>query len=262
MTNTKYDSFFAKNNILKNSVLVNVNTFEQASIAKEAGVTGVIVMFDKEYQMANISLVIKIVKELKIYCAVQIRNGHALEAHLLQECGVNLFNECITNNTSDVSNLNYNNYNIPFLCKVSSLEECLNCIENNCFTIKNDNSSLTVSQLIDQSKEINEKIIEFNKFKNFNSIMKYSKEHQISVDLLNVCSEAGKIPCIQLAEGVIKNPLDVILLLKEGYDGVILNEEIFDTRFPLLILKTIVQAVHNHDNNQQILDSCILLYDV
>ena len=257
-----YKTLLENNKILENSVLINVCTFNQAQIAKDAGVTGVVVLFDDEYQMANIALALRVVKELDLYCVVQIRKGHTLEARILQGCGVNLFNACIENNTSNEDNLNTSNYSVPFSLGVESLQETLNAVDTGCVVVQNSNILLTVAELIKRYENINEKISEFHKFKNANSIIKYSKENKVSQNLLNYCADTGIIPCMHLAEGDIKNPLDVILLIKTGYNGIILNEKIFNTRSPLPMLKTIVQVVQNYKDGKQILNSCLSLQEI
>ena len=257
-----YKTLLEKNKILENSVLVNVNTFEQAQMAKEAGLTGVIVLFDDEYQMANVALAIRVVKELELYCVVQMRKGHTLEARILQGCGVNLFNACVENNASNEDDLNTSNYTVPFLLGVDSLQENLTAIDTAHVVVKNSNLLLTVAELVQRYEKINEKISEFHKFRNFNSIVKYSKENKVSLDLLNYCVDTGIIPCVHLAEGKIRNPLDAVLLIKTGYSGIILDEEIFSTRSPLPMLKTIVQVVNNYKDGKQILNSCSSLHDI
>ena len=257
-----YKTLLEKNNVLENSVFVNVCTFDQARMAKDAGLTGVVVLFDDEYQMANIALAMRVVKELELYCVVQMRKGHTLEAMILQGCGVNLFNACVENNASAEDDLNTSNYDVPFMVGVDSLQESLNAIDSGCTVIQNSNLLLTVSELVQRYNKINEKISEFHKFRNANSIIKYSKENKISLNLLNYCADTGIVPCIHLAEGKIRNPLDAVLLIKTGYSGIILNEEIFSTRSPLPMLRTIVQVVSNYKDGKQILSSCTSLPNI
>lgn len=243
------------------SVSIYIKTYEEAVIAKNSGVLSVIVLFDKEYNMANLNLVLSVKQNLKLHCIAQARENNTLETFLLNGCGVDIIHKCIKNaDLSSLSQDDTSNSKTNLLQDIDSLPQAINAIHAGYSIVKSGNENSSVSELNDIYCHVNKKIHEFHKFKNINSINKFSKEIGINRKLVENVSNLRRLPIPYLAEGDIKNHIDAVNIMRHGYDGIILSNTMFNTSDPQLVIKLIVNSVQNFSNNAKILESCTALY--
>lgn len=237
-------------------VLIYVQTYDEALLAKDAGILSVIVLFDKEYNMARLDLVHEIKTNLGLHCIVQARKGNTLETFLLNGSGADAIHNCIHDEDCKQELIDHKLYTSQFLTNVDSLEKAIKSINemHSILRIGNDKSSIT--DLSDLYVNINTKIVEFYTFKNENSINKFSKEIKVNRKVVENISNLRRLPVPLLAEGLIKNPIDAVNVMRMGYDAIILSHDIFSTRNPSLMIELVVNSVKNFSNDLKILESC------
>ena len=112
-------------------VFIYIHTFKEAVLAHDAGAAGVIVLFDEEYKMARLDLVLEIKKNLPLYCIGQARQGNGLEIFLLDGCKVDMIHACIQDHENTIETpIIKKNYKANFLTVISSLPEALIALDN------------------------------------------------------------------------------------------------------------------------------------
>lgn len=254
--------FFINENIqfFNKGVLIYVKTYEEAQIAKNAGILSVIVLFDTEYNMARFDLVLNIKNKLNLHCIAQSRENNMLEIFLLNGCKVDGIYSCIKDPGHVSEIIKHDKYESHFLTSVDSLQAAISSINEHYSVLKSGNKECSIIELKNIFKNINKKITEFYTFKNINSMNKFSKEVGINRKIVENIAQLPRLPVPHIAEGLIVNPVDAVNVMRIGYDAILLSNDMFNTSNPQLMIKLIANAVYNFSNDKEILDSCIELY--
>jgi pyridoxal 5'-phosphate synthase pdxS subunit len=81
-------------------------------------------------------------------------------------------------------------------------------------------------------------------------LLKVAREIKADYDLVLECARLQRLPVVNFAAGGVATPADASLMMQLGADGVFVGSGIFKSEQPQAMAGAIVQAVHNFDNPQ------------
>ncbi len=70
----------------------------------------------------------------------------------------------------------------------------------------------------------------------------YAKKIGVSVELLQIVKEKGRLPVVNFAAGGIATPADAALMMALGSDGVFVGSGIFEAEDPAKMARAMVEA--------------------
>ena len=143
--------------MLKQGVIMDVTTPEEARIAEEAGAVAVMALervpadIRRDGGVARMSdpTVIKAIKAaVTIPVMAKARIGHFVEAQILEALGVDYIDESeVLTPADDVHHINKHNFRVPFVCGCRDLGEALRRIAEGAAMIRTKGEAGTVSWL-------------------------------------------------------------------------------------------------------------------
>ncbi|KAJ2806111.1 hypothetical protein H4R21_001005 [Coemansia helicoidea] len=83
---------------------------------------------------------------------------------------------------------------------------------------------------------------------------RYIKYKGYTLDLLNWVAKEKRLPVPVFAYGGILHPLDVAMVMKLGYDGVIVSKNVFVVNNPEKRVRSLVLATTHYDNPRYLAD--------
>ncbi len=246
---------FAK--MVKNGVIMDVTTAEQAKIAEKAGAVAVMALEKVPAdiraaggvaRMADPAIVTQVVKSVTIPVMAKARIGHLAEAAVLETCGVDMIDESEVLTPVDEEHLDKTKYTIPFVCGARNLGEALRRINEGAAMIRTKGEPGTgdVAEAVRHLKLINKQISEL-KGKNAAFMKKKAKEYRVPVKLVQQVAKLQRLPVVNFAAGGIATPADAALMMMLGADGVFVGSGIFKSKTPNKMAKAIVEATMNYN---------------
>ena len=115
---------------------------------------------------------------------------------------------------------------------ITNLGDAARCIDNNYSVLRTLNKKNNLNEILKIYNDINEKIKEFNTYKNINSMNGFCKRQCCEIQTIKDCANLNRLPVTFIAEGEIKNPIDAALMMRIGFDSVIVENSIFDNNNP------------------------------
>lgn len=243
---------------LSNGVIVEVGTPQQASIAEEAGAAAVMVR-EKHAQDGNRKQTIARMPSPELLYAVReattipiiagFRAGHFVEARILQCLGVDGLNEFSDLSHVDTSlHIWKHDFEIPFLCEVSNLSEAFARIGEGAamLCIRGEGGTGNVAATV---KQIRDLFHQLNDLRDTPAaeLMTDIQGTGFFLELIEALKQRSNLPVPIFASGGISTPADAALVMKLGMQGVLVEEEIFQTTKPDKRLAAIVRAARFPD---------------
>ena len=161
--------------MLKNGVVMDVTTVEQALIAEEAGAVSVMVL-DKlpsdvrkaggVARTASIRIIQEIMDNVTIPVMAKCRIGHILEARILEALEVDFIDESEALSPADNENHIYkNDFTVPFVCGATDLGEALRRINEGAAMMrtKGEAGSGNIVEAVKHMRKITETIEKLSK---------------------------------------------------------------------------------------------------
>ncbi|KAI8319423.1 pyridoxine biosynthesis protein pyroA [Martensiomyces pterosporus] len=260
------DSFKVKTGLaqmLKGGVIMDVVNAEQARIAEEAGACAVMALervpadIRKDGGVARMSdpqMIKEIIEAVTIPVMAKVRIGHFVEAQIIEAIGVDYIDESeVLTPADDTYHVDKHDFKIPFVCGARNLGEALRRISEGAAMIRTKGEAGTgdVVQAVKHMRTMNNQIrhaASLDKMELYN----YAKELGVSVDLLKVVVELGRLPVVNFAAGGVATPADAALMMQLGCDGVFVGSGIFKSGNPAKRARAIVKAV-THYNDPKVL---------
>ena len=228
--------------MLKNGVVMDVTTVEQAQIAEEAGAVSVMVL-DKlpsdvrkaggVARTASIRIIQDIMDNVTIPVMAKCRIGHGFEAKVLAEANVDMIDESEVLTPADENHHIWKwDYTTPFVNGARSLAEALRRIEEGAAMIrtKGEPGTGNVAEAILHIKKVNDELRTIKSI--FDSgdkqdLVRMAREFKVSFELVEETARIGRLPVVNFAAGGIATPADAAYLMSLGCDGIFVGSGIF-----------------------------------
>ena len=228
--------------MLKNGVVMDVTTVEQAQIAEEAGAVSVMVL-DKlpsdvrkaggVARTASIRIIQDIMDNVTIPVMAKCRIGHVYEAKVLAEANVDMIDESEVLTPADENHHIWKwDYTTPFVNGARSLAEALRRVEEGAAMIrtKGEPGTGNVAEAILHIKKVNDELRTIKSI--FDSgdkqdLVKIARDFRVSYDLVEETAKIGRLPVVNFAAGGIATPADAAYLMSLGCDGIFVGSGIF-----------------------------------
>lgn len=228
--------------MLKNGVVMDVTTVEQAQIAEDAGAVSVMVL-DKlpsdvrkaggVARTASVRVIQEIMDAVTIPVMAKCRIGHVYEARVLEETDVDMIDESEVLTPADENHHIWKwDFTTPFVNGSRSLAEALRRIEEGAAMIrtKGEPGTGNVAEAVLHIKKLNDELRIIKSIYDSGDnqdLVKMAREFRVSYDLVNETARVGRLPVVNFAAGGISTPADAAYLMLLGCDGIFVGSGIF-----------------------------------
>ena len=228
--------------MLKNGVVMDVTTVEQAQIAEDAGAVSVMVL-DKlpsdvrkaggVARTASIRIIEEIMDHVTIPVMAKCRIGHMYEAKVLDETNVDMIDESEVLTPADEYHHIWKwDYTTPFVNGARSLAEALRRVEEGAAMIrtKGEPGTGNVAEAIYHIKKVNEELRAIKSIYDSDDkqdLVRMARDFKVSYDLVEETAKIGRLPVVNFAAGGIATPADAAYLMSLGCDGIFVGSGIF-----------------------------------
>ncbi len=228
--------------MLKNGVIMDVTSVEQAHIAEDAGAVAVMVL-DKlpsdvrkaggVARTASIKIINEIMNTVTIPVMAKCRIGHVYEAHVLEKTNVDMIDESEVLTPADENHHIWKwNFTTPFVNGCRSLSEALRRIEEGASMIrtKGEPGTGNVVEAIRHINKVNYDLAILQSMKNSGNehiLINLARDFRVSYSTLEKTAHLGRLPVVNFAAGGISTPADAAYLMSLGCDGIFVGSGIF-----------------------------------
>jgi len=228
--------------MLKNGVVMDVTTVEQARIAEEAGAVSVMVL-DKlpsddrkaggVARTASLRVIQEIMDSVTIPVMAKCRIGHVYEAKVLAEANVDMVDESEVLTPADENHHIWKwDFTTPFVNGARSLAEALRRIEEGAAMIrtKGEPGTGNVAEAVLHIKKVNNELRTIKSIYDSGDkqeLVSIAREFKVSFDLVEETAKLGRLPVVNFAAGGIATPADAAYLMSLGCDGIFVGSGIF-----------------------------------
>ncbi len=228
--------------MLKNGVVMDVTTVEQAQIAEDAGAVSVMVL-DKlpsdvrkvggVARTASIRIIQEIMDSVTIPVMAKCRIGHVYEARVLQETNVDMIDESeVLTPADELHHIWKWEFTTPFVNGARNLGEALRRIEEGAAMIrtKGEPGTGNVAEAVTHIKNVNDELRKIKSIYdsgNEQDLVSAARELRVSYSLVEEMASLGRLPVVNFAAGGISTPADAAYLMTLGCDGIFVGSGIF-----------------------------------
>lgn len=228
--------------MLKNGVVMDVTTVEQAQIAEDAGAVSVMVL-DKlpsdvrkaggVARTASIRIIQEIMDSVTIPVMAKCRIGHVYEAKVLQETNVDMIDESeVLTPADELHHIWKWDFTTPFVNGARNLGEALRRIEEGAAMIrtKGEPGTGNVAEAITHIKNVNDELRQIKSIYDSGDeqeLIRMARDLKVSYDLVEETASLGRLPVVNFAAGGIATPADAAYLMTLGCDGIFVGSGIF-----------------------------------
>jgi len=254
----------------KHGVIMDVTNVEQAQIAEDAGAVAVMVLDKLPYDIrkaggiartASINSIVEIMDTVTIPIMAKCRIGHVTEAKVLESCGVDMIDESEVLTPADDENHIWKwDFTTPFVNGAKNLGEALRRIEEGASMIrtKGEPGTGNVAEAVNHIKKINKELRQIKsayQYNDYQELIKQSREHRVSLELIKEIGKLGRLPVVNFAAGGITTPADAAFLMNLGCDGVFVGSGIFKSDDPAQRARAIVLATTHYNNTKEVMEA-------
>ncbi|KAG0678358.1 Pyridoxal 5'-phosphate synthase subunit snz1 [Pichia californica] len=257
--------------MLKNGVIMDVTTPEEAIIAERAGAVAVMALervpsdIRRDGGVARMSdpeMIKKIMNSVSIPVMAKVRIGHFVEAEILEELGVDYIDESEVLSVADrFDHIKKNAFKVPFVCGSKDLGETLRRIEEGAAMIRTKGEAGTgdISEAIYHIKLIKKEIYEMmEKFGYLTEpneeLIEFCKEKRVKPEtVMLIIKNKGRLPVVNFAAGGVATPADAAICMKLGCEGIFVGSGIFKSENPEAVARAIVNAVNHFSDKTELL---------
>jgi len=239
--------------MLKGGVIMDVTSAEQAKIAEQAGAAAVMALERVPSdiraeggvaRMADLDVIEAIKRVVTIPVMAKCRIGHFIEARVLESIEIDFIDESEVLTPADEKyHVDKWPFKVPFVCGCRNLGEALRRISEGAAMIRTKGEAGTgdVSQAVKHLREIGsamKALTVMSPEEHYGA----AKEHRVSLELVKVVAQLGKLPVPNFAAGGIATPADAALCMHLGAEAVFVGSGIFKSSDPEKRAKAIVSA--------------------
>ncbi|MDH3794894.1 MAG: pyridoxal 5'-phosphate synthase lyase subunit PdxS, partial [Nitrosopumilus sp.] len=230
--------------MLKNGVVMDVTTVEQAQIAEEAGAVSVMVLDKLPSEVrkaggvartASIRIIEDIMDAVTIPVMAKCRIGHVSEALVLQETDVDMIDESeVLTPADEFRHIWKWDFPTPVVNGARSLAEALRRIEEGASMIrtKGEPGTGNVAEAIKHIKKVNDELRTVKAIYDSGDnqdLVRIAREFKVSYDIVEQTGKLGRLPVVNFAAGGIATPADAAYLMSLGCDGIFVGSGIFNS---------------------------------
>ncbi len=256
--------------MLRNGVIMDVTSVEQAQIAEDSGAVGVMVLDKLPYdvrksggvaRMADLRVIEDVMNHITIPVSAKVRIGHFYEAILLESIGVDLIDESeVLTPVDEAHHINKWAFKVPFVNGCRELCEALRRISEGASMIRSKGEAGTgnVSEAVKHFKQLLRAIITLHlahKDGEEEILRDFARQCQVAQGLVNLTARMGRLPVITFAAGGIATPADAALMMYLGADGVFVGSGIFKSQDPKQRAFAIVLATSHWDDPETVVEA-------
>ncbi len=247
--------------MLKNGVIMDVMTAEQAKIAEDAGACAVMALeripadiraAGGVSRMSDPSMIKSIQEAVSIPVMAKCRIGHFVEAQILEAIEVDYIDESeVLTPADEVFHIDKHAFKTPFVCGAKNLGEALRRISEGATMIRTKGEPGTgdIVQAVTHMRKIQREIKEVSILSK-DELYNKAKVLEVAYELLVYIQENKKLPVVNFAAGGIATPADAALMMQLGAEGVFVGSGIFKSDNPAKRAEAIVKAVTNYNDNK------------
>ncbi|MEM0027033.1 MAG: pyridoxal 5'-phosphate synthase lyase subunit PdxS [Ignisphaera sp.] len=256
--------------MLKGGVIMDVTNEKQAAIAEDAGAVGVMVLDKLPYDIraaggvtrtADLKVVEAVMNSITIPVSAKCRIGHAEEARLLEEIGVDLIDESeVLTPVDEKAHIDKWAFKTPFVNGARNLPEALRRIYEGASMIrtKGEPGTGNVAEAVKHMKLVNRDIATLRGYYmagDYEAIWVYAKENKVPYELALLTARLGRLPVVNFAAGGIATPADAALMMWLGADGIFVGSGIFKSGDPEARARAIVLATSFYDDPETVVET-------
>ncbi|OLB90627.1 MAG: pyridoxal biosynthesis lyase PdxS [Thaumarchaeota archaeon 13_1_40CM_38_12] len=228
--------------MLKNGVVMDVTTVEQAQIAEDAGAVAVMVL-DKlpadvrkaggVARTASVRIIQEIMDSVTIPVMAKCRIGHVYEAMVLQETNVDMIDESEVLTPADEAHHIWKwDFTTPFVNGARNLGEALRRIEEGAAMIrtKGEPGTGNVAEAVIHIKNVNNELRRIKSIYDAGDeqdLVSVARELKVSYSIVKETASMGRLPVVNFAAGGISTPADAAYLMTLGCDGIFVGSGVF-----------------------------------
>ena len=228
--------------MLKNGVVLDVTTVEQAQIAEDAGAVAVMVL-DKlpadvrkaggVARTASVRIIQEIMDSVTIPVMAKCRIGHVYEAMVLQETNVDMIDESEVLTPADEAHHIWKwDFTTPFVNGARNLGEALRRIEEGAAMIrtKGEPGTGNVAEAVIHIKNVNNELRRIKSIYDAGDeqdLVSVARELKVSYSIVKETASMGRLPVVNFAAGGISTPADAAYLMTLGCDGIFVGSGVF-----------------------------------
>jgi pyridoxal 5'-phosphate synthase pdxS subunit len=249
--------------MLRNGVIMDVTTVEQAKIAEDAGAVSVMALervpadIRKEggvARMADLKVIEGIMAAVTIPVMAKCRIGHFAEAQVLESVGVDFVDESEVLTPADEQfHVDKHAFKVPFVCGCTNLAEALRRIGEGAAMIrtKGEAGSGNVVEAVRHIRSVMSDLRRLTTLRE-DELMTAAKEMGTPYHLVKEVAETGKLPVPNFSAGGIATPADAALVRQLGAEAVFVGSGIFKSEDPPARARAIVHATTYYDDPAEV----------
>lgn len=242
---------------LRDGVIMDVQTPEQAKIAEKAGACAVMALeripadirvAGGVSRMSDPKMIKGIQESVSIPVMAKCRIGHFVEAQLLEAIGIDYVDESeVLSPADDIYHIDKTEFEIPFVCGARNLGEALRRIAEGASMIRTKGEPGTgdIVQAVHHMRTMNAEITRISSLRK-DELFEEAKNLQVPYDLFLYVHENKKLPVVNFAAGGVATPADAALMMQLGAEGVFVGSGIFKSGNPEKRAESIVKSVANY----------------
>jgi pyridoxal 5'-phosphate synthase pdxS subunit len=252
--------------MLKNGVIMDVTTAEEAKIAEDAGACAVMALERVPSdirrdggvaRMSAVEMIAAIQQTVSIPVMAKVRIGHVVEAQLLEELGVDFIDESeVLTPADDQHHVDKHAFKSPFVCGCRDLGEALRRIGEGAAMIrtKGEAGSGNIVEAVRHLRTVNGDLRAVQVLRP-EELMAKAKELGAPYHLVEYVHANGKLPVPNFAAGGVATPADAALCRVLGAESVFVGSGIFKSADPAARAKAIVHACTHWDDPAEVLEA-------
>ena len=244
---------------LKNGVIMDVVTPEQAKIAEDAGAVAVMALervpadIRKDGGVARMSdpdMIDGIVEAVSIPVMAKVRIGHFVEAQVLESLGVDFIDESeVLTPADEAHHIDKWAFGVPFVCGATNLGEALRRIAEGAALIRSKGEAGT-GNVVEATRHMRAIRGEIKRLGALDEAELFgaAKELRAPYELVKEIARTGKLPVPLFSAGGVATPTDAALMRQLGAESVFVGSGIFKSGDPVKRAESIVRATRNHED--------------
>ena len=249
--------------MLKGGVIMDVTTPEQARIAEEAGACAVMALeripadiraAGGVSRMSDPKMIRGILQAVTIPVMAKCRIGHFAEAQILEAIEIDYIDESeVLSPADDVYHIDKRKFKVPFVCGAKDLGEALRriCEGATMIRTKGEPGTGDIIQAVRHMRMMQSEIRRLAGMAD-DELYETAKQLRVPYELVQYVRDNGKLPVVNFAAGGIATPADAALMMQLGAEGVFVGSGIFKSGNPVKRAQSIVKAVTNYNNPQEL----------
>ena len=244
---------------LKNGVIMDVVTPEQARIAEDAGAVAVMALervpadIRKDggvVRMSDPDMIDGIVSAVSVPVMAKARIGHFVEAQVLESLGVDFVDESEVLTPADEANhIDKWAFTVPFVCGATNLGEALRRIAEGAAMIRSKGEAGT-GNVVEATRHMRAIRADIKRLSTLDEAELFGAAKELGAPhaLVAEVARAGRLPVPLFSAGGVATPADAALMRQLGAESVFVGSGIFKSGDPAKRADAIVQATLNHED--------------